>query len=108
MLQEEALAELRHSLDEAKEQEMEELRRSHAGDLEQLKLDMMKLTDEERNKLEEKMMEERRGVEEMERRINELEEQHAKEKEDLKEELVSSHMEKFRKVRSCSIRCVNK
>ena len=67
-IQEEALSDLRRSLDEAKERELEELRRIHAGDLEQLKLDMMRLTDEERNRLEERMMEERRGVEEMEGR----------------------------------------
>ncbi|XP_030846595.1 A-kinase anchor protein 9 isoform X6 [Strongylocentrotus purpuratus] len=92
------LEDLRGSLTKAKEEELEMLRKSHAQELEELRLDLMKLTDEERDKLEEKMMEERRGVEEVEQKMREMEERHERDKEEFKEELVASHMQKFREV----------
>ncbi|XP_041478485.1 pericentrin-like isoform X3 [Lytechinus variegatus] len=92
------LEDLQESFTKAKEEEMEALRRSHSQELEELRLDLMKLTDEEREKLEEKMMEERRGVEEIENKMKEMKEKHEREKEEIKEEMVAAHMQKFREV----------
>ena len=43
-------------------------------------------------------MQERRGVEEIEEKMRELEEKHERDKEEIKEELVATHMQKFREV----------
>lgn len=96
--QQKAMDELRHALETSRQQEMEAVRKSHAEELEDLRLDMMKLTDEERERLEEKMMEERRGVEEVEKGMKEMAERHGREMEEMKENLVLTHMEKFRQV----------